>query len=136
MVSYTFYTNLIEQVQRVLEGDLDDPLNFPGVKAAGIFLRVEAPTAVEITVRATLSAIEGFAEADLADPVRRSIENYINGRKIGEDIIVSKMIDVAHNINGVRDVRIVEPLANIVILEDQLPISFDASDGTSLVSVS
>lgn len=131
---YTYYTNLIAETQKVLEGDIDDPINFPGVKAAGVFLAVEAPIIKRITVRATITAEDRFTEADIAPAVRRAIADYINSRKIGEDIIRSKLIDVAHNIAGVRDITITNPLVNITVLENELPVPFD-SDGESLITV-
>lgn len=45
---YQYYTNLIAEVQKVLEGDVNDPVNYPGVKAAGIILSVEAPIIKEL----------------------------------------------------------------------------------------
>lgn len=131
---YTYYTNLIAEVQKVLEGDPDDSVNFPGVKAAGIFLSVEAPVIKRITVRATITAEDRFTEADIGPAVRRAIEDYINSRKIGENVIRSKMIDVAHNVSGVRDIIITDPLSNITVLENELPVPFD-SDGESLITV-
>lgn len=131
---YTYYTNLISQVQRVLEGDLDNPTIYPGVKAAGIFLSVEAPTIRRITVIASIAADVGFVEADLRDEVRAEIETYISSRRIGEDVILSKIIDVAHNVTGVKDVTILTPTANVSILENELPIPFD-SDGNTLVTI-
>lgn len=134
VAGYQYYTNLVALVQRVLEGDPNDPVNFPGVKASGVFLRVLPPQAVRVTVRASLTAEANFVEADLAAPVRRAIEDYINSRKIGEDIILTKIVDVAHNVAGVRDIVITQPLVNQVILEDQLPVAQDVA-GNSTVFV-
>jgi len=131
---YTYYTNLVAETQRVLEGDPNDSSSFPGVKAAGIFLVVEAPVIKRVTVRATLTAEDRFTEPDLVGPVRRAIEDYINGLGIGEDVIVSKMVDVAHDIDGVRDISISLPARNVVVLENELPVPFD-TDGDSLVTV-
>ncbi len=134
VASYVFYTNLVAQVQKVLEGDINDSNSFPGVKAAGIILSVETPTIKRITVTASLSAEDGFAEADLAPLVQEAMESYIDSRGIGEDIIRTKLIDVAHNVDGVRDVLISEPVGNITVLENNLPVSFDIN-GVSLVAI-
>jgi len=134
VASYDYYTNLIALVQKILEGDPDDPVNFPGVKAAGVFLRVLEPVAVFINVRASITASDGFLEDDLQAPVRRAIEDYINSRKIGEDVIVSRMIDVAFTVAGLRDITITTPSSNQIILEDQIPLAQD-NQGNSLVVV-
>ncbi len=131
---YTYYTNLIAQVQKVMEGDVDDPVNFPGVKAAGIFLSVEQPIIKRITVVASITSSDGFTETDLAPLVQRAIESYVTSLRIGQDVIVSKMIDSAFAVTGLADIRIVTPSSNIVVLESELPIPFDAS-GNSLVQV-
>lgn len=131
---YTYYTNLIAQVQKVMEGDADDPVNYPGIKAAGIFLSVEQPVIKRITIVASITASDGFTEADLAPLVQRSIESYITSLRIGQDVIVSKIIDAAFAVTGLADIRIVTPTSNVVVLESELPIPFDAS-GTSLVQV-
>ena len=44
------------------------------------------------------------------------------------------MVDRAHDVVGVRDITITTPVANIVILEDQLPIAQD-NLGNSLVVI-
>ncbi len=131
---YSYYTNLIRSVQRVLEGDLDNAAAYPGVKAAGIFLSVEAPNIRRITVVVSISASIGFVESDLAPQVQSQIETYINSLKIGEDVVRSKIVDVAFNVRGVQDVVVTLPTSNVTILENQLPVPF-AADGTSLVTV-
>jgi uncharacterized phage protein gp47/JayE len=98
-------------------------------------LRVQEPSPVYVNVRAAISAEEGFLEADLKVPVRRAIEDYINSRKIGEDVIISKMIDAAHNVLGLKDIQITVPSSNQVVLEDQVAFAQDSS-GQNLVVVS
>jgi hypothetical protein len=131
---YIYYTNLIAEVQKVMEGDLTDYVRYPGVKAAGIFLSVEQPVIKRITVVASITAADGYSEIDLAPNVRSAIESYISALRIGQDVITSKIIDAAFSIRGLADIRIVTPTANIVLLESELPVPFDAS-GNSLVQV-
>lgn len=131
---YTYYTNLIAQVQKVMEGDVEDPVTYPGVKAAGILLSVEQPIIKRITVVASITAADGFTESDLAPLVQRAIESYITSLRIGKDVVVSKIIDAAFAVTGLADIRVVSPVSNVVVLESELPIPFDAS-GSSLVQV-
>jgi uncharacterized phage protein gp47/JayE len=131
---YTYYTNLIATVQKVLEGDPDNPVTFPGVKAAGIFLSVEPPTKRRITVTASISAKPGFVEANLRTLVQDQISAYISSRKLGEDVIISNMVARALSVNGVLDVRISSPTANVSVLENELPVSV-TSENVSLISV-
>lgn len=134
VASYGHYVNLIADVQKTLEGDLTNPTAFPGVKAAGIFLSVEAPTLRRITVLGTITAAPGFTEDVLRPLVQSAMQDYISSLRIGQDVIRSKLIDVAFNIPGVQDVTIALPLGNIVILENEIATPFDAND-ESLVFV-
>lgn len=133
VVFYNYYTNLIAEVQRVLEG-VPGSTSYPGVKAAGVFLSVEAPVIRRVTVRASISAESGFVEADLAPRVQRAIETYILSLKIGDDVIRSKIIEAAHTVRGVRSVSIASPSSNLVVLESELPVPFSIT-GESLVTV-
>jgi uncharacterized phage protein gp47/JayE len=134
IASYSYYTNLVAEVQKVLEGFEDDSVNYPGVKAAGVFVTVEAPSSKRITVVMSITAETTFVESDLAPLVQSSVENYIRGLKIGNDVIRSRIIDAAHDVQGVRSVSIVEPASDIVVLENELPTPFGTND-ESLVTV-
>jgi len=131
---YSYYTNLIAEVQKVLEGVVTDPVNYPGVKAAGIFVSVEQPVIKRVSVVCGITAADGYVESDLAPAVQRAIESYISSRRIGQDIISSKLIDVAFSVPGLADIRIVSPTSNVIVLESELAYPFSAS-GESLVQV-
>ena len=134
VVSYNYYTNIIAEVQKVLEGDINDATNYPGVKAAGVFCTVEAPTIKRVTVNATITAETTFIVSELAPLVEQEIAAYINSLKIGRDVIRSRLIDFAHNVQGVRSVTITQPTSDITVLENELPRAFDAS-GDSIITV-
>jgi hypothetical protein len=131
---YIYYVNLIAEVQKVMEGDLTDYVRYPGVKAAGIFLSVEQPVIKRITVIVSITAADGYSEIDLAPNVKSAIESYISSLRIGQDVITAKIIDVAFSVVGLADIRVITPTSNIILLESELPVPFDAG-GTSLVQV-
>ena len=134
VANYSYYTNLIMLSQLTLEGSKANETNFPGVKAAGILLTVEAPVIKRVTAQVVISAAAGFVEADLTARVRTNVENYISSRRIGEDVVRTKLIDVAYNVEGVGDVTVTTPTGNITVLENELAVPFDVA-GTSLVTV-
>lgn len=134
VASFTFYTGLVQEAQKVITGDPDDRINYPGVVAGGIIVNIDTPTIRQITVLMTISVKDGYSEIDLREEVQREVESYINSRRIGENVILAKMIDVAFNVTGVKDVNISIPVSNVIILEDELPVSSDSS-GNSLVTV-
>jgi len=135
IANYDYYTNLIKTTQTVLEGDPTNPVNYPGYKAAGIFLNVEAPALRRITVIASITAERGFSELDIAPQVVERISSYIRSLGVGEDVIRSKIIDVAFNVPGLKDILVSFPTTNSVILDNELPVPFDVN-GTSTISVS
>lgn len=135
VASYSYYTNLVAEVQKVLEGDINDPTSYPGVKAAGVFCTVEAPSVKRITVRVTITAESTYVVEELAPFVEAEIAAYINSLKIGRDVIRSRIVDAAHNVQGVRSVSVTLPASNVVVLENELPRAFDSS-GDSIITVS
>jgi hypothetical protein len=134
VINNDYYINLAATVQKVLEGDPNDEVNFPGVKAAGIILSVEPPVIRRIDVLASITAKVGFVETDLYDDVISRIEQYISSLGLGEDVIISRIIDAVHDNPGVASVNITTPANNLVILENELPVPF-AANGTTLVQV-
>ncbi|MDB5716283.1 MAG: hypothetical protein JWO15_3680 [Sphingomonadales bacterium] len=134
IANYAYYINLVKSVQRLLEGDQNDEVNFPGVKAAGIFLTVEAPAVRRINIRLSLSAKPGYTEADLYDAVRASVEQYITSLRLGDDVVVSRIVDAVHDNEGVFSVTVVNPTQNLTVLENELPVPFDSS-GNSLIVI-
>jgi uncharacterized phage protein gp47/JayE len=134
VANYTYYTALIADVQKVIDGDLDDPTTFPGVRAAGIRVVVETPVIRRISVRASITAKQGFQESELAPLVQETVESYVNGLGIGDDFIVAEVVKRAMEVNGVGDIHVVLPTENLVVLENELarPVEID---GTSLVII-
>lgn len=134
VMSYTYYTGLVKTVQTVIDGSKADPVNFPGVRAAGVNVVVETPVIHRVTVRVSITAQPGFVEDNLTPQVRTAIENYISSLGIGDDVIRSSIIDVAMNITGMYNCIVITPTSDVVVLQNELPIPFDTS-GNSLVTV-
>lgn len=123
---YSYYSGLIATVQKIVEGDPNDTINFPGLKAAGIKVIVESPTIKNILVHVSIVAAKGFKEEDLIDSVVDAIQTYINSLGVGEDVIVAELIQQIQSIttNGVEpvfDTVVIAPTSNVVVLEDELP---------------
>lgn len=133
--NYNYYTALLATVQKVIDGDPDDPVNFPGLRAAGVNVIADTPVIRRIDVRASVVGEPGVQESNLIPQVREAIESYINGLGIGEDVIVSEIIERAMRVDGMLDVIVTLPAANIIILENELPRPFDAN-GNTLVNIS
>ena len=133
-VSYTYYTGLIFQAQRFVNGSSDDDIAFPGVVAAGIEATVETPNIRRITVRLSITANAGFEESALAPNVRSTIESYITALGIGQDVIKSEIIERAMAVAGVYNVIVQEPTSDLSISTQELPVPVGAT-GVTLVTV-
>lgn len=118
--NYTRYTGLIAEAQKIVDGDPDDPENYPGLRAAGILVRVRTPQVLIQTVAATLTVKDGYSLADTRAAAKQAILDYINTLGISGDVVRSEMIKRVMSVAGVYDVTISTPASNVVLLDDQL----------------
>lgn len=132
--NYSYYTGLVATVQKVLSGDQNDPVSYPGIAAKGIHTVVETPTIRRVNVRVSFSAMPGYQQANLSPTIQESLEAYVNSLEIGEDVIIAEIIRRCMEVSGVKDVSVVLPTTNVVVLENELPRAVDGS-GNSLVIV-
>lgn len=134
VAAYTAYAGLVKTVQKVINGDDNDPVNFPGVASEGEIVVVETPVIRRVTVRVAITAQDGFTESDLTSAVQEAIQTYISSLRIGDDVIRSEIINVTMLVNGVYDVTVATPTGNVTVLPSELPVPYD-SLGNSLVTV-
>jgi uncharacterized phage protein gp47/JayE len=120
-MTYTYFTGLLQETQKVIDGDPNDRTNYPGYRAAGVLVRVLPPTAANQLVTCDITVLDGYSQTDIAAQVRDEIATYINNLGIGNDVIVSEMIERAMSIEGMYDITVSTPAANVSILDDQLP---------------
>lgn len=119
-VDYIRYTGLIRHVQRVVTGDTDDRLNFPGLEAAGIRVLVRAPDILVVPVQGTLLVEEGYNRDDVIAAAESAVTAYMNSRGISGDIIRNEIIEAIMTVPGVRDLVLNAPSANVTVLDNQL----------------
>jgi len=134
LAHYSYTTGLLQQVQKVLNGDPDDRVNYPGYVSSGIIVHVATPVIRTVEVAVSITVANGFDTEAVAAEVKLALEGYVNGLRIGSNVIVSKIIETAMLVTGVENVVVKLPTSDVVILEDELPVAHD-SDGDSLVTV-
>jgi hypothetical protein len=135
LLTYSYYTGLIATVQKVLDGDKNDPVNFDGVRSGGIVLVVETPIIHRISVRLSITPAAGFTKSQLIPRVQDAVSSYISSLGIGNDVLLAAIIERAMLVAGVQNVVVAAPLSDVVILNNELPLPYDSS-GNSLVTVS
>lgn len=119
--AYTHFSGLIQQVQKVVDGDPLDRANYPGWRAAGVRVRVRTPQILQQVVQATLTIQEGYSSAAVQADVKAALSGYINGLGISGDVIRNELIAVIMGVSGVYNVSLVQPVSDAVMLDDQLP---------------
>ena len=119
---YTWHTGLIQEAQKIVDGDATDRTNYPGYRAAGTQVFVIAPTVLQqIVVGAIIIEPPSIGEAaDIRAAVSSAINRYINGLGINGDVILTELIFHAQSVEGVADVEFSTPAANVIMGEGEL----------------
>jgi phage-related baseplate assembly protein len=118
---YSYYTGLLKQVQTVLNGVEHNPAVYPGISSAGVKVLATFPRPKTIyDIRASIQVREGYEETEIAPLVMAAINKYLTDLKVGDDIILSEMIERSMAVDGMYDIQIISPTDNVVILEDEI----------------
>ena len=103
-------TDTLESVRNAIEGDGTE--SNPGHLAPGINIRVLAPTSVPVDVSVKVIVANADVE-DAETEITRIITEYVNGKCIGESVILSELITKIMALNYVSDCTIKSPSANV-----------------------
>lgn len=117
---YEFYTGLLALCQRLIDGDVSDPVSFPIWRAAGVELRVMPPRVRWVIVECTVAVVDGLDRDAVRERVRRAIANYIAGLDIGADVILAELIERTMGVDGMFDVNFTTPLGNTAVADDEI----------------
>jgi len=117
---YTYWEGLIQECQRIIDGDPDDRANYPGYRAAGVLVRVLVPSIVQMTFTANIIVLQGWSQTDVATKVASAVSGYINSLSISEDVILNELRERAMAVPGMYDIVITSPTENRIILDNQL----------------
>ncbi len=134
-LSYSYYSELLQRAQEVLNGDPLDAVDLPGWSAAGVVTVVAHPIIVPVRVRMSISALpnSGITESQLQPLVKSAVESYIESLGVGADVVLAEIVAIAMGVPGVYDCTVQAPPATFVIGENELATAFNASG--SMVSV-
>lgn len=122
---YTRYTGLIALGQKIVDGDENDRVNYPGLRAAGVQVTVQTPVESVINVAVSVTVSEGYDDASIKDQVKEVIKEYINALGISGDVLLSQLYRRIMGVAGVYNSIITDPLADVILLDDQLPRTTD-----------
>lgn len=117
---YKFYKGLIQLAQWTIDGLDRDSSNYPGIGAAGTQFEVLAPVLVRLKLAINITPAEGTSVSSISSSVSSKILEYVNSRKVGEDVILSEIISAAQSVVGVFDAKITNLTDNVTIADGEL----------------
>jgi len=120
IADYTYYEGLIKLAQLIVDGDPNDRVNYPGLRAAGVLVKVKTPQVLLQNVTVTVTVREGFDQDEVRANVRQAVKDYINALNISGDLIRNRLISQMMGVAGVLNVLVATPAADVIILDDQL----------------
>lgn len=126
-IDYQPFKGLIQEAQKIIDGDPNDRSTYPGYRAAGVLVRVLAPTIIQMIFTANITVKSGFSQTFVADKVKAAISDYINSLAIGEDVILSELTERSMAVPGMYDISISVPSENQIILDNQLARILDSN---------
>ena len=112
--AYSYWTGLIAQAQRLVDGDPGDP-DVDGWRAAGVVVRVEQPTIRLAVIEAVIDVLDGFNRESVRLDVRQAISDYVNSLGIGEPIVLAELYERAMAVEGMYDIRFARPTSNFFV---------------------
>ena len=124
--TYENYTGLLKEAQTVVDGNLLDLINYPGVRSAGVKVLVRPAKRSAVTVTADITIDNDLTSIDTATfLVRQVIISYINNLDIGNDVIVAEIIDRAMGILGITNCKVISPSDDYTINSDSVAYASD-----------
>lgn len=120
LAGYNYWTGLVKLVHKTIYGDDTDLVSYPGIGAAGIIFQILAPTVRDLSIELDVTLKEGVTITAVENEVRSAVTGYVNSLGVGDDVIIEEIRAAVIAINGITDVSIVDPTANIAIADNEL----------------
>lgn len=105
---YNYYTGLIRTTHRIIDGLPDDPVLYPGVRAAGSLVQVDTPLIRPISLSLQVKPKDGVTLNSISELVQSTTAEYVNSLGVGKPVILSEIIRAVQGIPGVYSVEIVD----------------------------
>ena len=124
---YTYYTGLIALGQLIVDGDPNDRITYPGLRAGGVRVLVQVPTVMSQTVVGTVTVEEGYDNVSVEADTVEAIKEYINSLGISGDVLRAELIRRIMAVAGVFNMSLSTPPADVTILDDQMARILDVN---------
>jgi hypothetical protein len=108
-------SELITRAQAIVNGYTDsNGVKIIGYKAAGVVVTVSAATEIAQDITLVITLLPGAIAADIIAKAEAAIAAYLGSLGIGETIIYHELVERMMTIDGVYDVVITAPAANVL----------------------
>lgn len=136
---------LLTEVTKVVYGVPGDTANFPGYKASGIRVSVEAPVLREFEVEMKIYIDIGtlVTPAEIVAVAETAISTYLDSLRLGEDVFITELITAVQNSHpDILDVEILGievdgspvPVANFAIAANEISKAIGFTTTYELIS--
>ena len=112
--SYTYTTGLISICQRIIDGDPNDRVNFPGYRAAGIQVTVQGPEVIVQGITANLSTDPSYSHTTVIAQASAAVGGLLQGLGLGAALTQAAIISCLYNIAGVTNVTLLSPSSDLL----------------------
>lgn len=85
-------------------------------------LRVLAPAEKAVSVRAELSAGDGYGFDEVCREVEAALNAYFTGALLGEPVLTAKLVALIYGVEGVANCHLLAPSADVAITATELPV--------------
>jgi uncharacterized phage protein gp47/JayE len=107
---YTYYTGLLQKVQRIVDGFEPDATDYPGQRAVGSAIETLPPLPYQVNLALTVITNAGVNLGDVSNNIKSTIINYVEGLNVGAPIVLSQIIADIQPISGVASVVFTDPV--------------------------
>jgi uncharacterized phage protein gp47/JayE len=128
--SYKYYTGLLATVQKIVDGADEDPVNYPGYRAAGTQIEVIPPLIKRVSINIVVKPKNGVSINTISNSIITTILTYLNSLGVGQDIILSEIIRRTMDIEGVESAKMSNPAPTVdrIVVEDREKVIAVVSD--------
>ena len=124
---YNYYSGLIGESNKVVYGDMQDPVNYSGYAAANASIEVLPPRIKRIYVSLVIRMSGGFSTPDTLNAVRSAVSTAVLSTPVGTSVSFSDIIELVNQVPGVFAVSVSQPPfaapSNLNGTTDIIPVS-------------
>jgi len=111
---------LVALATKIIDGYYDsNGVAVPGYKASGVKTTVFAAVEQLVNITGTLDVEAGFDEPELIISAQSTIFAYLQGLPIGQPAVLSEIVYLVKDLDGVYDFKMTVPAANVAVVKNK-----------------